>query len=144
MTSPAVTEEMDDLEMTPRAKTAPASANTARVVAVIGDVNVQFPENLLWKRRMMSLDSNGFLHLSPSQGATSTREKQLKRYHLSEFQLPYTPEIEFQELPNSVCLDFKMGSGLQIALQDRIGQQNVLLGKSALTMNAMKQDTNWP
>lgn len=130
VTSPIVTEEYaDDPERTPRAVTAPPTANLAKVVAIMGDVNVQFPENLLWKRRTMSLDSNGFLHLSPNQGAMSTRERQLKRFHLSEFQLPYTPEMEFQELPNSVCLDFKTGSGLQIALQDRISQQNVLLGE---------------
>lgn len=132
MTSPVVPEEnVFDPEKTPqpRVMTAPATAQVPNMVAVMGDVNVQFPENLLWKRRTMSLDSNGFLHLSPAQGATSSREKQLKRFHMSEFQMPYTPEMEFQELPNSVCLDFKTGSGLQIALQDRVGQQNVLLGE---------------
>lgn len=132
VTSPVLPEEhVFDPEKTPqaRAATAPATPQVNNIVAVMGDVNVQFPENLLWKRRTMSLDSNGFLHLSPAQGATSSRERQLKRFHMSEFQTPYTPEMEFQELPNSVCLDFKTGSGLQIALQDRVGQQNVLLGK---------------
>lgn len=132
VTSPVLPEENGfDPEKTPqpRAATAPATPQVNNIVAVMGDVNVQFPENLLWKRRTMSLDCNGFLHLSPAQGATSSRERQLKRFHMSEFQTPYTPEMEFQELPNSVCLDFKTGSGLQIALQDRIGQQNVLLGK---------------
>lgn len=132
MTSPVLPEESTfDPEKTPqaRATTAPTTAQVPNMVAVIGDVNVQFPENLLWKRRTMSLDSNGFLHLSPAQGAISSRERQLKQFHMSEFQTPYAPEIEFQELPNSVCLDFKTGSGLQIALQDRVGQQNVLLGE---------------
>lgn len=130
VTSPVLAEENAfDPEKTPRAATAPATPQTSNIVAVMGDVNVQFPENLLWKRRTMSLDGNGFLHLSPAQGAISSRERQLKRFHMSEFKTPYTPEMEFQELPNSVCLDFKTGSGLQIALQDRIGQQNVLLGK---------------
>lgn len=130
VTSPVLAEENAfDPERTPRAATAPATPQTSNIVAVMGDVNVQFPENLLWKRRTMSLDGNGFLHLSPAQGAISSRERQLKRFHMSEFKTPYTPEMEFQELPNSVCLDFKTGSGLQIALQDRIGQQNVLLGK---------------
>lgn len=133
VTSPVLAEEtLDEPQTTIRAATAPPTASIARVVAMIGDVNVQFPENLLWKRRMMSLDSHGFLHLTPSHGAISSREKQLKQFHMSEFQLPYTPEMEFQELPNSVCLDFKVGSGLQIALQDRISQQNVLLGEFGL------------
>ncbi|KAJ4391205.1 hypothetical protein N0V93_004822 [Gnomoniopsis smithogilvyi] len=130
VTSPVLPEENGfDPEKTPqpRAVTAPATPQANNIVAVMGDVNVQFPENLLWKRRTMSLDCNGFLHLSPAQGATSSRERQLKRFHMSEFKTPYTPEMEFQELPNSVCLDFKTGSGLQIALQDRVGQQNVLL-----------------
>lgn len=130
VTSPVLTEEYAaDPEKTPRAATAPPTANISKVVAIMGDVNVQFPENLLWKRRTMSLDSNGFLHLSPNQGAMSSRETQLKRFHMSEFRLPYTPEMEFQELPNSICLDLKTGSGLQVALQDRISQQNVLLGE---------------
>ncbi|CAN8097461.1 unnamed protein product [Discula destructiva] len=131
-------ENVDDSQRTPRAMTAPHTPNTANIVACMGDVNVQFPENLLWKRRTMSLDSNGFLQFGPSQGASS-RERQLKRFHLSEFQLPYTPEMEFQELPNSVCLDFKAGSGLQIALQDRTGQQNVLL----VLQNAHQQHTTF-
>lgn len=132
LTSPTLPEENAEAERMPQAQsmTAPATAGVSAMVAYMGDVNVQFPENLLWKRRTVSLDSNGFLHLTPTQGATSYREKQLKRFHMSEFKLPYAPEIEFQELPNSVCLDFKSGSGLQIAFQDRAGQLNGLQGKS--------------
>ncbi|KAJ9136680.1 Prolipoprotein diacylglyceryl transferase [Pleurostoma richardsiae] len=113
--------------------------NAPTIVAYMGDVNVQFPDNLLWKRRTMCLDSQGFLILSAVQGVTATttaatiaaagRDKQagvIKRYHLSDFRQPYTPEMEVQELPNSVCLDFVEGSGLQIACEDRAGQLNVL------------------
>lgn len=113
----------------PRSMTAPAAPAAGTMVACMGDVNVQFPENLLWKRRSMSLDSNGFLHLTPAQGAVSAREKQSKRFHMSEFKSPYAPEIEVQELPNSVCLDFLSGSGLQFAFQDRAGQLNGLQSK---------------
>lgn len=129
-TSPTLAEEtVAERMLPPRAVTAPATAGLSSIVAYMGDVNVQFPENLLWKRRTMSLDSNGFLHLSPAQGAISSRERQLKRFHMSEFKPPYAPEIEMQELPNSVCLDFKTGSGLQIAFQDRNGQLKSLQGK---------------
>ncbi|KUI65285.1 hypothetical protein VM1G_01035 [Cytospora mali] len=111
----------------PRIMTAPAAAPSAATnEAYMGDVNVQFPDTLLWKRRTVSLDTNGFLLLSAVQGVTSIRDKQLKRYHLSDFKAPYAPEIEVQELPNSVCLDFVAGSGLQIAFQDRAGQLNGL------------------
>lgn len=116
----------------PRSMTAPAAPTAGAMVACMGDVNVQFPENLLWKRRSMSLDSNGFLHLTPSQGAVSARERQSKRFHMSEFKSPYAPEIEVQELPNSVCLDFLSGSGLQFAFQDRAGQLNGLQSKRHL------------
>ncbi|KAK2604365.1 hypothetical protein N8I77_007303 [Diaporthe amygdali] len=123
--SPTLAEEnVTDVEQAipPRAMTAPSIPSTAPLVASLGDVNVQFPDNLLWKRRTVSLDTIGYLLLSAVQGVTSIREKQLKRYHLSEFKAPYAPEIEFQELPNSVCLDFIDGSSLQIAFQDRAGQ----------------------
>jgi hypothetical protein len=101
----------------------------------MGDVNVQFPDNLLWKRRWMCLDSQGFLILSTVAGgagagplsvAGATPVAGVKRYHMSEFRAPYTPEMEVQELPNSVVLDFVEGSGLQIACEDRAGQLQVL------------------
>lgn len=133
LTSPTLPEEHMEVEKmpAPRSMTAPATAGISAMVSHMGEVNVQFPENLLWKRRTVSLDSNGFLHLTPTQGAVSVREKQLKRFHMSEFKQPYAPEIEFQELPNSVCLDFKSGSGLQVAFQDRAGQLSGLQGKPA-------------
>ena len=97
------------------------------VVSYVGDVNVQFPDNLLWKRRTMCLDSQGFLILST--GSSDKPAGAIKRYHLSDFRLPYIPDVEVQELPNSVCLDFVEGSGLQVACEDRSGQMNVLHGE---------------
>lgn len=105
------------------------------IVSYMGDVNVQFPDNLLWKRRSICLDSQGFLILSAVQGGAASvslgktghhQAGTIKRYHMSDFRLPYTPEMEVQELPNSVVLDFIDGSGLQIACEDRAGQMNVL------------------
>lgn len=99
-----------------------------RVAAFMGDVNVQFPDNLLWKRRCMCLDEQGFVVLSAAAtaGSRAGAGAGVKRYHLSEFRAPYAPEMEVQELPNSVCLDFVEGSGLQVACEDRAGQTNVL------------------
>ncbi|OHX00929.1 GPI-anchored cell surface glycoprotein [Colletotrichum incanum] len=101
------------------------------IEAFMGDVNVQFPDNLLWKRRSMWLDSQGFLILSTVAASTAVKDKQptgagVKRYHLSDFRMPYIPDMEIQELPNSICLDFVEGSGLQVACEDRAGQMNVL------------------
>ncbi|KAK3333334.1 hypothetical protein B0T19DRAFT_122968 [Cercophora scortea] len=144
--SPTVAEE-DDAEVAAAGIDAPptnnsrarASSNSQQpsIVALMGDVNVQFPDNLLWKRRALCLDSQGFLILSAVQGAAAVpstapgkdRHHQagsIKRYHMSDFKPPYTPEMELQELPNSVVLDFVDGSGLQVACEDRAGQLNVL------------------
>jgi len=147
--SPTVAEEEDaEVEAAgmgfPQSRGSTATGATSylqpTIISYMGDVNVQFPDNLLWKRRTICLDSQGFLILSAVQGATAVplavqgkdRHHQagaVKRYHLSDFRTPYTPEMEVQELPNSVVLDFVDGSGLQVACEDRAGQMNVLHGK---------------
>ncbi|OLN82727.1 hypothetical protein CCHL11_08761 [Colletotrichum chlorophyti] len=101
------------------------------IEAYMGDVNVQFPDNLLWKRRSMCLDSQGFLILSTVAASVASKDKQpvgagVKRYHLSDFRMPYIPDMEIQELPNSIVLDFVEGSGLQVACEDRAGQMSTL------------------
>jgi hypothetical protein len=143
--SPTVAEE-EDAEVEAASMGVPQSRGSTTtgaasfqpsIVSHMGDVNVQFPDNLLWKRRTICLDSQGFLILSAVQGATAvpltvqTKDRHhqagaIKRYHMSDFKTPYTPEMEVQELPNSVVLDFVDGSGLQIACEDRAGQMNVL------------------
>jgi hypothetical protein len=97
----------------------------------VGDVNVQFPDSLLWKRRSMVLDSQGFLILSPALTATSNGKSQpvggaTRKFHLSDFRLPVIPDMEIEELPNSVYLDLAAGGALQIACEDRAGQWRVL------------------
>ncbi|MCJ1389429.1 hypothetical protein MMC18_002286 [Xylographa bjoerkii] len=75
-----------------------------------GDLNVQFPDTLLWKRRHVMIDGQGFLNLSPSKvdNVRTSADERLnssrfssKRYHLSEFRAPYIPDQDRQELPNS-------------------------------------------
>lgn len=107
----------------------PSTTGTPTIVSYMGDVNVQFPDNLLWKRRNMSLDSQGFLILSALPAQNGRPAQGTKRYHLSEFRSPYTPDVEVQELPNSVVLDFIEGSGIQVACEDRAGQLRVLHSK---------------
>ncbi|KAI1374946.1 hypothetical protein F4677DRAFT_148685 [Hypoxylon crocopeplum] len=128
--SPTVAEEDAD-QLAAASMTDVSVSSQPAVVAYMGDVNVQFPDNLLWKRRSMCLDTQGFLFLSAIQGAaTSGKDKAatagVKRYHLSDFRAPYIPDVEIQELPNSVVLDLVEGSCLQIACEDRAGQLNVL------------------
>lgn len=128
--SPTVKEEdADQLEKAPPAQQQVASPT---IVAFMGDVNVQFPDNLLWKRRSMCLDSQGFLFLSTIQGGAKKGKDTAgtKRFHLGDFRRPCIPDVEVQELPNSVLLEFLEGSSLQIACGDRVEQQNVLRSKS--------------
>lgn len=141
--SPTVAEEDEAHSAVPPSRGSFAVQPT--IVSYIGDVNVQFPDNLLWKRRTMCIDSQGFLILSAGNGvsvattavpmAGSDRPTGvIKRYHVSDFRVPYVPEMEVQELPNSVCLDFVDGSGLQVACEDRAGQLNVLQSKWMASM----------
>ncbi|KAL2142632.1 hypothetical protein VTI28DRAFT_896 [Corynascus sepedonium] len=134
--SPTVTEEnAAEVEAASRGNTAAGAATQPSIVAFMGDVNVQFPDNLLWKRRSICLDSQGFLILSAGQGTAmmpppvSGKDRYgalVKRYHMSDFKPPFAPDVELQELPNSVVLDLVDGSGLQIACEDRAGQMSIL------------------
>ncbi|KAL8712093.1 MAG: hypothetical protein Q9220_003527 [cf. Caloplaca sp. 1 TL-2023] len=101
------------------------SRETIRPLAVeIGDVNVQFPDTLLWKRRHMKIDEGGLLVLSASK--TDNNSKVIsKRYPLTEFNPPYLPDQDQQELPNSVVLDFRDGSTLQCACENSYSQTEV-------------------
>jgi len=49
-----------------------------------------------------------------------------KRFHLTEFRAPYAPDLDQQELPNSVILDFLDGRTLQCACTTYAGQAQVL------------------
>ncbi|KAE8374073.1 hypothetical protein BDV26DRAFT_284583 [Aspergillus bertholletiae] len=91
----------------------------------IGEVNVQFPDTLLWKRRFVRVDEKGYLVLTPGNIDSSNRNM-VKRYHLSEFRTPALPDEDRQELPNSILLDFLDGSTLQCACESRQGQAFVL------------------
>jgi hypothetical protein len=95
----------------------------------VGDLNIQFPDTLLWKRRYVEIDSMGNLVLSPSK---SNEKGIVKRFHLSEFRTPYPPDQDRQELPNSVVLDFVDGRTLQCACETYIAQAQVLQSKSSV------------
>ncbi|KAJ9418573.1 hypothetical protein QL093DRAFT_2566326 [Fusarium oxysporum] len=122
--SPTVHEEMAE-PVRPATTAGPPS-----IVSYMGDVNVQFPDNLLWKRRNMCLDSQGFLILSALPAQSSRTAQGTKRYHMSDFRSPYIPDVEVQELPNSVVLDLVDGSSVQLACMDRSGQMGILDSKA--------------
>ncbi|KAK3686746.1 hypothetical protein LTR37_019496 [Vermiconidia calcicola] len=92
---------------------------------VVGDLNIQFPDSLLWKRRIVQIDDNGNLLFSVSQAMEHQRGS-VKRYPLQEFKMPYIPDLEIQELPNSIMLDFVDGTTLQLACEDAMTHRQVV------------------
>ncbi|PLN75759.1 hypothetical protein BDW42DRAFT_33034 [Aspergillus taichungensis] len=121
--SPPVKEQNIPAEnKTPEKPAAPAG--NAQAVE-IGELNVQFPGTLLWKRRYVRVEGDGSLVLGPGI-SDSTSRIAAKRYHMSEFRTPCLPDEDEQELPNSIILDFLDGSTLQCACESRQGQASVL------------------
>ncbi|KAK2855723.1 hypothetical protein FQN49_004910 [Arthroderma sp. PD_2] len=111
----------------PKIEETPASGSAHAPVHVVdvGEVNVQFPDTLLWKRRFMRVDEAGYLILTPGTIDGNPRNT-VKRYHLSEFRRPYVPDHDRQELPNSILLDFCDGNTLQCACESKQGQSITL------------------
>lgn len=101
-------------------------------VVDIGDVNVQFPESFLWKRRFMRIDDQGFLIFSPP--ATDGSVKTINRkYHLGDFKRPDLPDLEREEMAWSIILDMQDGRCIQCACESKQSQQQVLQSKSSLS-----------
>ncbi|KAL2829994.1 hypothetical protein BDW59DRAFT_141591 [Aspergillus cavernicola] len=119
--SPAVKEEDSMLPV----EEGPKKAVQLPATVDVGEVNVQFPDTLLWKRRFVRVDNKGYLVLTPGNTDSSNRNI-VKRYHLTEFRTPCLPDEDRQELPNSILLDFLDGSTLQCACESKQGQALVL------------------
>ncbi|CEJ58612.1 hypothetical protein PMG11_07264 [Penicillium brasilianum] len=119
--SPPVKEETAEFPLGNAAISKSSSRQTLSEPIEIGEVNVQFPETLLWKRRFMRIDEDGYVVLTPGTNDASARNM-TKRYHLTEFRTPCLPDEDMQELPNSILLDFLDGSTLQCACESRQGQ----------------------
>lgn len=94
--------------------------------AVVGDLNVQFPDSLLWKRRIVTVDDYGVLQFAIAQAMDIHRGVAMKRYPLTEFKAPFVPDLDQQELPHSVVLEFDDGTSLQVACEDAMTQRQVL------------------
>lgn len=129
--SPPVKEESAVSPLGNSAISNSSSRQTLSEPVEIGEVNVQFPETLLWKRRVMRIDENGYVVLTPGTNDASARNM-IKRYHLSEFRTPCLPDEDMQELPNSILLDFLDGSTLQCACESRQGQSWTLQSRLSL------------
>ncbi|KAI1624883.1 hypothetical protein EDD37DRAFT_628262 [Exophiala viscosa] len=94
-------------------------------VVDIGDVNVQFPESLLWKRRFIRIDDQGYIIFSPPVTDANMRSVS-RKYHLSDFKQPTLPDMEREEIAWSIVLDLLDGRCVQCACESRSAQQQVL------------------
>jgi hypothetical protein len=97
-------------------------------VVDIGDVNVQFPESLLWKRRFIRIDDQGFLIFSPPANEANPRGVS-RKFHLNDFRAPVLPDPEREEMAWSIIMDLKDGRSLQCACESRRAQRHVLQSK---------------
>ncbi|KAI5807060.1 hypothetical protein EDC01DRAFT_11747 [Geopyxis carbonaria] len=89
-----------------------------------GWINVQLPDTMLWRRRCMKIDSNGWLFLSLTDDETAP---QTRRYYIpSEVRKVDLPDVDDQELPHSVRLMLQEGGMLQCACQNSGEQKEVL------------------
>jgi hypothetical protein len=64
----------------------------------------------LWKRRIVTIDAEGYLQFSIAQALDIHKAVAIRRHHLSSFLPPIVPDAEQQELPHSVVLEFAAGS----------------------------------
>jgi hypothetical protein len=100
-------------------------------VVDIGDVNVQFPDSMLWKRRFMRIDDQGYLIFSPPATDANLRNAS-RKFHLADFHEPTLPDLEREQMAWSVILDMKDGNSIQCACEGRAAQQQVLQSESTI------------
>ena len=99
----AIPERGVDSPQAPQSQAVTGRMSDNKRVAV-GDLNIQFPDTLLWKRRWVEIDSVGNLVLSPPSSTPGARTGNgaSRKYHLTEFKQPVVPSRDRQEMPHSV------------------------------------------
>lgn len=96
-----------------------------RSVVDVGEVNVQFPETLLWKRRFLRVDNQGYLIFAPPTNDLSTRGKS-RKFHLDELYQPTLPDLEREEMACSIILDLRIGGTISCACESKDAQRLIL------------------
>lgn len=95
-------------------------------VVDIGDVNVQFPESLLWKRRFIRIDDQGFLIFSPPASESNARGVS-RKFHLGDFRMPVLPRESEEEMKWSIVLDFVGREGGIVCACESAGERRGVL-----------------
>lgn len=99
---------------------------------VIGDLNVQFPDTLLWKRRWVEIDHLGNLIFTASRpdGGRNLQRGFVSKFNLNELKQPYVPDIDRQMMPHSVLFDLDDGATLSCSGEDSMAQRQLLSCRS--------------
>lgn len=133
---PDIIEETVNIEMGTEAEDQTGlDPQSMRHVVDIGEVNVQFAETLLWKRRFLRVDDQGYLIFAPPVNDVSTRGKS-RKIHLEELHRPCLPDHEREEMAWSIMLDLKSGGTVQCACENKKAQRSVLRSKSQVAPNS--------
>ncbi|EWC48166.1 hypothetical protein DRE_02270 [Drechslerella stenobrocha 248] len=101
-----------------------APVEPAKTTLLTGWVNVQLPDTMLWKRRYIKIESDTWLYLtiSADEGSPLT-----SKYNIgTEVRAANVPDIDEQELPNSVNLRLIEGGVLACACENQQEQNKVL------------------
>ncbi|KAF3167364.1 hypothetical protein TWF788_011394 [Orbilia oligospora] len=102
----------------------PPPAPIEKKVLLTGWVNVQLPNTMFWKRRYLRIDSDTWLYLTLSADENSP---QTGKYNIkNEVMAAMVPDIDEQELPNSVNLRLIEGGVLACACENDQEQTNIL------------------
>ncbi|KAK6351139.1 hypothetical protein TWF718_004310 [Orbilia javanica] len=102
----------------------PPAAPVEKKVLLTGWVNVQLPNTMFWKRRYLRIDSDTWLYLTLSADENSP---QTGKYNIkNEVMAAMVPDIDEQELPNSVNLRLIEGGVLACACENDQEQTNIL------------------
>ncbi|KAF3902804.1 hypothetical protein AA313_de0205354 [Arthrobotrys entomopaga] len=114
--------------VTPKPAPAPAPApppvEAEKKVLLSGSFNVQLPDTMFWKRRFLKIESDNWLYLysGADQSSPLTGKYNIK----TEIRDVVIPDIDEQELPNSVNLRLNAGGALACACQNSQELNNIL------------------
>ncbi|KAK6350084.1 hypothetical protein TWF696_006331 [Orbilia brochopaga] len=102
----------------------PAPAQPVKTTLLTGWVNVQLPDTMLWKRRYIKIESDNWLYLTNSadEGSGLTGKYNIR----TDVQAAVVPDIDEQELPNSVNLRLREGGVLACACENQQEQNKIL------------------
>ncbi|KAK6533517.1 hypothetical protein TWF694_002456 [Orbilia ellipsospora] len=103
---------------------APAPVEAEKKILLSGSFNVQLPDTMFWKRRYLKIESDNwlYLHSGVDQFSPLTGKYNIK----TEFRDVVIPDIDEQELPNSVNLRLVEGGALACACQNSQELNNIL------------------